>query len=565
LKLNKALLLNIFIALFISTLIVVLSEIGFMSRLELGSLDLYFRLRGPIKQNPHIVIVEIDDENILKIGRWPWDRKWHTALIRALKKLGAKTVYFDILFAEPASDEEDELFSQAIKESGNVYLPLVFQQQNNKIQKAFFPIHKLYSNIKGTGTINIHPDKDGVLRKVPVIFEYKNGLYYNIALKIAMDYAGLKFDRMENNRLVFSGLKDKVIVPVLNEKELLVNWVGPWQSTFKHYSFLDVINAYQEILEGKKPKLNIEPFRNSITLVGITAIGLYDINAIPIEPAYPAVGIMSTVVNNVLNNQFINTTPRWVNWLLIYILALIPSLLITGERALRETLLAISVGAIFIVADFLLFKRNIWIEPSAPLISIFASYLTINSYNFIRVSTEKKHFFKLAVTDGLTRLYNIRYFRVILRTECIMAKAEVGKQFCILMIDIDHFKHFNDTYGHQVGDLVLSEVSDVLRSTVRSSDVVARYGGEEMIILLRGPSLENGLNVAQEVRRNVEKHEIQNEGNAYKVTISIGVSNFKPMDNEDTIIKRADEGLYKAKNLGRNCVETVERSSFPEL
>ena len=186
-KLNKTLLLNIGIALFISTLIVILSENGFMKRLELESLDLFFRLRGPIKQSPRIVIVEIDDENILKVGRWPWDRKWHAALIRALNKLGAKTIYFDILFAEPASSEEDELFSQAIKEANNVYLPLVFQEQNNNVQKAFFPIHKLYSNIKGTGTINIYPDKDGVLRKIPVVYEYKNGIYYNIAMQRAID------------------------------------------------------------------------------------------------------------------------------------------------------------------------------------------------------------------------------------------------------------------------------------------------------------------------------------------------------------------------------------------
>ena len=127
------------------------------------------------------------------------------------------------------------------------------------------------------------------------------------------------------------------------------------------------------------------------------------------------------------------------------------------------------------------------------------------------------------------------------------------------MSDVDHFKHFNDTYGHQVGDLVLREVAEGLKACVRSSDVVARYGGEEMIVLLRGASLENGLVVAEKLRKSVEGRVVKDENNTYQVTVSLGVATFRAADTEESVIKRADAGLYKAKNAGRNQVATEEK------
>ena len=149
---------------------------------------------------------------------------------------------------------------------------------------------------------------------------------------------------------------------------------------------------------------------------------------------------------------------------------------------------------------------------------------------------------------------------MILKAECIMAKTEANKRFCVVMSDVDHFKHFNDTYGHQVGDVVLKEVANALRESIRSSDVVARYGGEEMIVLLRGASLENGLVVAEKLRKSVEEHSVKDKDNTHKVTISLGVASFKSKDTEETVIKRADDGLYKAKEEGRNRTYTIENS-----
>jgi len=233
-------------------------------------------------------------------------------------------------------------------------------------------------------------------------------------------------------------------------------------------------------------------------------------------------------------------------------------LLISEKRPWREVLSVIFVGLGIFIVHFL-FQNGYQINLVFPLISLFGSYFGVASYNFILISTERKKFLKLAVTDELTDLYNIRYFKMVLRAECLIAKADEDKKFCVIMTDIDRFKHFNDTYGHQTGDLVLKEISNVIKTSVRSSDVVARYGGEEIIILLRGTVLSGGECAAEKIRRNVANHIVRDKDNICKITLSLGVAVFEPQydyENEDTIIKRADIALYEAKQKGRNCVST---------
>ena len=164
----------------------------------------------------------------------------------------------------------------------------------------------------------------------------------------------------------------------------------------------------------------------------------------------------------------------------------------------------------------------------------------------------------MSVTDGLTGLYNIRYFRMVLDTEFMLTRAGHYQKFSLVMGDIDHFKKFNDTYGHQVGDLVLKEIASTLINSIRSLDIVARYGGEEMIVLLRGASLKDSMAIAEKMRKNVEGASIQDSQNSYRATMSFGVASFRKGDTVDVLIKRADESLYRAKKEGRNRVCAVE-------
>lgn len=526
--------------------------------MELSGLDTLFRLKGASHCDSSIVIVEITNDDISRIGRWAWDRSWHAAIIKALKDFGAHSIYFDILFSEPSSEEGDKLLESSIKEAGNVYLPFAFSSTSYDTKDAIMPLPQFSSVAKGMGAINIYPDIDGLMRRAPLVFAGRDATYPNIALKISMDYDNLKSLSLTPGIVKMYNENNRVNIPVDSNNDMLINWPGKWKDTFKHYSFLDVLTAYQDNLEHKKPEIDIDGLKDKICLVGVTATGLYDIKPIPMEPLYPGVGIVASTINTILTRDFIRTVPLWVNIAIIYILALFPSILVSGDRPLRDTVFVFLIAAFYFAIAFILFRNGFKIDAFKPLAGLLLSYFIIGTYNFVRTSIDRQHFFKMSVTDGLTGLYNIRYFKMLLESEIMITRPDPTKKFSIIMGDIDHFKNFNDTYGHQVGDMVLKSVAKTIKSSVRNLDVVARYGGEEVIILLRGTALNYALPVAENIRKSVENYIVEDQNNKYAVTISLGVASFKSTDTVDDLIKRADEGLYKAKESGRNRVFTVD-------
>ena len=132
---------------------------------------------------------------------------------------------------------------------------------------------------------------------------------------------------------------------------------------------------------------------------------------------------------------------------------------------------------------------------------------------------------------------------------------EKGEPLSIFMIDIDHFKKFNDTYGHQVGDQVLRLVAKVLQENVREGDLAARYGGEELIAVLPGADLEVCAGVAERIRRRISEARLTRRTTGKEissVTVSIGVAQFRMAESAEAMIERCDRGLYQAKRPGRN-------------
>ncbi|MCP5103688.1 MAG: GGDEF domain-containing protein [bacterium] len=158
-----------------------------------------------------------------------------------------------------------------------------------------------------------------------------------------------------------------------------------------------------------------------------------------------------------------------------------------------------------------------------------------------------------AVTDPLTGLYNRRYVEDALKNREYAVKTDPRFSLSVLMVDVDHFKQVNDTYGHKAGDEVLKTIASVITQAVREVDVVGRYGGEEIIILMLA-EFDIAKKAAERIRRNVENTEIHTASKKICVTLSIGVAEFTPADSHEQVVQRADENLYKAKNAGRNLV-----------
>lgn len=169
---------------------------------------------------------------------------------------------------------------------------------------------------------------------------------------------------------------------------------------------------------------------------------------------------------------------------------------------------------------------------------------------------------RLSITDGLTRVYNRRYLEERLEQE--FRRSQRHKTFLsVLMLDIDHFKRINDTYGHQMGDEVLCKLTELCRQVTRSTDILGRYGGEEFVVLLPEADLMGGLCVAERLRKLVEVQTFTTDKGPIRITISLGLCTI-PAEGVETaqqFIKQADEALYRAKETGRNqtCVALANR------
>ncbi len=160
-----------------------------------------------------------------------------------------------------------------------------------------------------------------------------------------------------------------------------------------------------------------------------------------------------------------------------------------------------------------------------------------------------------AIRDPLTSLFNRRYFEDEVNRRIAAAQAN-HQQYSVLMIDADHFKRVNDTYGHKTGDKVLIELSSTTEKSLRQDDIVARYGGEEFVVFLPALSAEEAKVVADRLRETISKIVVHSDqGDEVRFTVSIGISSSAISDNIDTLIKTSDEALYRAKESGRNRCE----------
>ncbi len=162
----------------------------------------------------------------------------------------------------------------------------------------------------------------------------------------------------------------------------------------------------------------------------------------------------------------------------------------------------------------------------------------------------------LANIDGLTEINNHRFFQNFLDSE-INRSIRNDRTISLLLADIDYFKKFNDTYGHQTGDFILKEFSRITKQVIREYDLIARYGGEEFVFVLPETEPSEAMIVAEKIRNTIEEFTFDDGSNTYHVTISIGVASARPSESEfmkNDFIGLADEALYEAKNSGRNRV-----------
>ena len=211
------------------------------------------------------------------------------------------------------------------------------------------------------------------------------------------------------------------------------------------------------------------------------------------------------------------------------------------------------IGCISLNSD----QPNAFDAQDLQFLSVIGYQMAASLKHFQRFSSIKN----IAIYDTLTNLYNRRYFEERLEVEAQKSFFS-DTSLSLVMVDIDHFKRVNDTFGHTEGDRVLCEIASLLKTSVRKNDTVARYGGEEFILILPEAGLEESSMISERIRRLVENTPFEVGQAQINLTVSLGISNFPSHQarTKEELIKMADLALYDAKRGGRNRVSIFNQS-----
>ena len=535
--------------------------------------------------NKDIVVLAVDDASLEmlwdKYGEWPMPRNVYADMINYLEKQKPQQIIFDLMFIKSirTTGNADKYLADTMNKYPNIYTSMNFDDQPTDVRIPVDLPERLAVNLENKSNVNLNNkykflncrpildslmdgsvnigmtnvvrNSDGIIRHVAPLMVYKDKFYPYLTFKAGADYLLQKPDNDfiidQNSNLQLFGSK----IPLTKDGEAILNWYGPSGT----HTMVPMYKLIREMEGGVKSGFD---FRDKIIIIGTTAMSLHDTKSVPVqESVYPGVEVHATFFNNMLDNNFIQKTGLITDILILAgVIAIVGGIVMLSTSTLFA-FLSTSLFAIayLFISYYVMELYNLWIPVVLPVISIMAAFALSFLAKYLMKARDFEYQYKLATIDGLTELYNHRYFQDTLRKQIDIARR-YNQSFSLIIVDIDFFKKFNDTYGHQAGDAVLRQVAQTLKKNSRTTDYVCRYGGEEMSIILPNTGAEEALNNANRICKSVaEKPFHLTPVDTANVTISLGVATFP--DNAQTpqdLIEWADKGLYYAKEHGRNQV-----------
>jgi diguanylate cyclase len=265
----------------------------------------------------------------------------------------------------------------------------------------------------------------------------------------------------------------------------------------------------------------------------------------------------------ILHTLFVVPIVGWHAGFQYYLLGAIPFSLFNNKFG-GKSIILISVGLCitFVALDVITHDALHSVALSANVIRLinyinivisFSAVGLISYYFRLASITLEQQLEQLANTDSLTGLYNRRRMQEMLEAQKALSSRS-RSDFTLIFVDIDHFKKFNDTYGHSCGDYILCEVAFFMRNHLRQGDVIARWGGEEFLIMLPNTDIKGARTIAEKIRKSIAEERFHLAGQEFSVTMTFGLTQHEESDSIDESLKRADDALYKGKEAGRNLV-----------
>jgi diguanylate cyclase (GGDEF)-like protein len=550
----------------IALLVILGSFTGVCRTLEWATFDFWFRVRPPEPKDARIIVVNVGESDIQALGKWPISDEKLAQVIQTISQQQPRAIGLDLYRDLPhGNSQEHERLNQIYRSTPNligvkkvvgetVNAPLILQEKGQ------------------TGMADLVLDRDGKVRRGLIAATLDDGqTVLGLATKLALIYlqqeniylqAGKNSDRQILGQATFMPINQNegaYIDVDAGGYQIILNFRGS-QDLFHQVSLTKVLNG------------DIAPdlFSDRIVLIGATADSLNDLfftpyndnsyGSTPMPGVYVHANLTSQILSAALDGRImirgIPETGEYC-WILAWSLVGAGISLLTLERSLLRinpilfvqlTLVGtlLPIGILF-ASSYYLFLAGWWLPTVSPLIAFILSTIAVAGY----YNQNQKN---LAFTDGLTNISNRRFFDNYLTEQWLRIKQ--GKDLALILCDVDYFKIYNDTYGHQAGDECLKKVAIAITNGIRSSDMVARYGGEEFVIVLPNTDTETAMVVANRIRFKIKALEVahQNSQVSNYVSISMGIASVnhnKPSSAEE-LINFADRGLYLAKQQGRD-------------
>jgi diguanylate cyclase (GGDEF)-like protein len=494
------------------------------STLDYRAQDLINQTLAP-DASEQIVIVAIDEKSLAQLGRWPWPRE---LVAEAISKLGhARAVGLNLLLAEHSEHpESDQALARAIAQNGKVYLP-AFPEPDGNTLRPTLPLPMLAHAARGVGISDFPAQSNGEIR----LTYLASGPGDTRLPSFAALVAGSPVAATSGTGQGDWGRSQPRLLPYLAS-----------DTAFTTLSMAELLSS-----SHPDPRL-----QDKTVFIGVTAAGSGDEHFTAIQRSQPktsGVFINAALAQGLQQNRLASPLPpAWRAGLLLG-LALGWQLLASRRKSqhpIRQA--ALFVGAM-LLGDTLLYQL-LHIELGTATLGLLI--LLAATSNFFLLQS---HFKKLAFTDKLTGLANRHHFdeRIVM----VLQHSQLEQQaLALLILDVDHFKRYNDHYGHAAGDDILRQIAQVIASMVRNpQDTVARIGGEEFALLLPDTTQKQAEAMANELRFRLLGRQIPHHSSPLgRVSCSIGIYAGTPEPDATvrSIFEQADQALYQAKRNGRD-------------
>lgn len=545
----------------VASLVLAANFSGSFQLLEWVVLDHFFRLRPAELPDPRIVVVTIDEADIQKIGQWPIPDVVLAELIEKLKHHQPRIIGLDIYRDLPVGAGHQSLVEVFESTPNLIGVEKAIGNTNGETVKP----PPILSSLNQVGIADLVLDRDGKVRRGLLSIrsedhQIKQGLAAKSALAyleqegIMLQDADDTGQRLRLGQSVFKRFEK-------NDGGYVDADAGGYQILMNYQGLPENLETLSltEVLENP---LKTERVRDRIVLIGAVAASLNDFFYTPYNNSYnrtPGVFIHANLAGQIVSaalegRPLLQVWPELLEWLWTLAWSGVGA---TASWALLQTRLygktiesgysmvgTVVIGGGLITISYLLFLGGQWVPVVSPLLA-----LTTASMLSVVMHTQKLQ--TLASSDGLTQIANRRYFN-----QYLAQKLSEQRKLSLILCDVDYFKLYNDTYGHQAGDICLQQVAKALRNSVRQVDLVARYGGEEFAVILPNTDIQKALYIAERIQFKVRSLEIPHKGSHVSqfLTLSCGVASCPSQTkiSSTELIEAADQALYVAKQAGRN-------------